>query len=96
MQLVELQNHPVNAAEREIQTFMNHFIAGLIIGDEKFPTILWLYFIIQAQDSLNLLMTSRVNPRLSTYHVLEVTHDFNRHPCSPYAKRETIFDPPEL
>ena len=27
MQLVEPHNHQVNAAEREIQTFKNHFIA---------------------------------------------------------------------
>ena len=41
MQAVEPHNHRVNAAERAIQTFKNHFIAGLSIGDEAFPTILW-------------------------------------------------------
>jgi len=41
MQLVEPNNHRANAAERAIQTFKNHFIAGLSIGDKDFPTILW-------------------------------------------------------
>ena len=33
MQLVETQNHQVNAAKREIQTFKKHFISGLKIKD---------------------------------------------------------------
>ena len=41
MQLVEPNNHRVNAAERAIQTFKNHFVARLSIGDKDFPTILW-------------------------------------------------------
>ena len=41
IQLVEPHNHRVNAAERAIRTFKNHFIAGLCIGDRNFPTILW-------------------------------------------------------
>ena len=48
MQLVEPHKHQVNAAERSIQTFKNHFIAGLIIGYKKFPTILWSYLIIKS------------------------------------------------
>ena len=40
LQLVEPHNHRVNAAERAIQTFKNHFISGLSVGDEKFPTML--------------------------------------------------------
>ena len=38
MQAVEPNNHRVNAAERAIQTFKNHFVAGLGIGDKDFPT----------------------------------------------------------
>ena len=95
MQAVEPNNHRVNAAERAIQTFKNHFIAGLSIGDKDFPTILWCKLIKQAQDSLNILRTSRVHPKVSAFHVLEGTHDFNRHPWAPPATRATIFNPPE-
>ena len=70
MKLVEHHNHQVNAADMEIQTFKNHFIDVISIGDEKFPTTLWSYLIIQAQDSLNIISTSRFHPQLSAYQVL--------------------------
>ena len=55
MQLVEPNNHRINAAERAIQTFKNHFVAGLSIGDKDFRTILWCNLVKQAQDLLNIL-----------------------------------------
>ncbi len=93
LQLIEPHNHRVNAAERAIQTFKNHFIAGLSIGDERFPTMLWSKLIKQAQHSLNLLCTTRVHLKISAYHALEGTHDFKRHPFAPPATRATIFNP---
>ena len=57
--------------------------------------MLWSKLIQQAQNSLNLLLTSRVHPKISAYHALEGTHDFNRHPFAPPATRATIFNPPE-
>ena len=68
MQLVEPHNHRSNAAERAIQTFKNHTIAGLCTCDENFPSVLWCKLIKQAQDTLNMLRTSRVHPKLSAYH----------------------------
>eukprot|EP00978_Attheya_sp_CCMP212_P012781 scaffold31961_cov29-Attheya_sp.AAC.1 len=59
MQLVEPHNHRVNAAERAIQTFKNHTIAGLSIVDEEFPSMLWHKLVKQSQDTLNMLRTSR-------------------------------------
>jgi hypothetical protein len=95
MQLVEPHNHRVNAAERAIQTFKNHTIAGLSIVDEEFPSMLWSKIIHQAQDTLNMLRTSRVHPQLSAFHVLEGQHDFNRVPMAPPGTRGTVFNPPE-
>jgi hypothetical protein len=70
LQLVEPENHRVNAAERAIQTFKNHFfIAGLATVDKDFPLQLWDELIPQAQDTLNLLRTSRINKQLSAYAV---------------------------
>jgi hypothetical protein len=80
IQLVEPNNHRVNAAERAIQTFKNHMLAGLSTCDEKFPSLLWDRIVPQAQDSLNMLRTSRAHPKLSSYHVLEGAHNFNRVP----------------
>ena len=94
MQAVEPNNHRVNAAEHAIQTFKNHFVAGLSIGDKDFPTISWCKLIQQAQDS-HLLRTSRVHPKVSAFHILEGVNNFNRNPWAPPATRATIFNPPE-
>ena len=61
-QLVEPHNHRVNAAERAIRTFKNHFIAGLCSTDPSFPVYLWDELVPQALLTLNLLRTSRLNP----------------------------------
>ena len=61
VQIVEPDNHRVNAAERAIQTFKNHFIAGLSTVDPNFPMQLWDELLPQAQDTLNLLRMSRKN-----------------------------------
>ena len=42
-----------------------------------------------------MLRTSRVHPKLSTDHVLEGVHDFNRNPWAPPATRATVLNPPE-
>ena len=83
LQLVEPHNHRVNAAERAIQTFKNHFIAGLSTCATAFPTALWSRLIKQGQDTLNMLRTSRVHPKILAYHCLEGVHDFNRVPFAP-------------
>ena len=57
--------------------------------------MLWCKLVRQAQDSLNILRTSRVHPKISAFHALEGAHDFNKHPWAPPATRATIFNPPE-
>ena len=94
IQLVEPHNHRVNAAERAIQTFKNHLIVGLSTCDASFPLLLWNKIVPQAQDSLNMLQTSRVHPKLSAYSVFEGIHDFNIHMWAPPGTRATIFNPP--
>ena len=46
--------HRRNNAERAIQTFKNHFVAGLCSVDPKFPLHLWDKLIPQAIITLNL------------------------------------------
>ena len=48
-QLVEPNNHRVNAAERAIQTFKNHFIAGLACVDKEFLLQLWCYLLFSGR-----------------------------------------------
>ena len=53
-QLIEPDNHRVNAAKRTIQTFKNHFISGLCSVEKLFPLQLWCYLLAQAKLTLNL------------------------------------------
>ena len=65
-----LHNHRANVAERAIQTFKNHFKAGLASVDEQFPIAEWDRLLDQAFLTLNLLRTARVNPKLSAHAYL--------------------------
>ena len=80
---MEPDNHRVNAAKRAIQTFKNHFIVGLATVDKAFQLQLWDELLLQAQDTLNLLHTSSVNNKLSTYAVLEGNFNFDKTPLAP-------------
>jgi len=89
-QFVPPNEHRVNTAERAIQTFKNHFISGLCSTDRNFPSQLWDKLLQQAQDSLNMLRTSRIDPTQSAYEILEGPHDFNRTPWAPPGCRAII------
>ena len=57
--------HRRNAAERAIRTFKNHFLSGLATCPPHFPITEWDRLLDQAQVTLNLLRTARINPKLS-------------------------------
>jgi len=95
LQIVEPNNHRINAAERAIQTFKNHFISGLCITDRDFPFQLWSHLTTQATITCNLLRRSRLNPNISAYHQLHGhPYDWNAHPLAPPGTRAIILDPP--
>jgi hypothetical protein len=75
--------HRRNNAERAIQTFKNHFIAGLCSVDPTFSLKLWDKLLPQATITLNLLRKSRINPCMSAYAQLDGHFDFNRTPLAP-------------
>jgi hypothetical protein len=75
--------HWRNAAERSIRTFKNHFIAGLCSVDKHFPIHLWDQLFPQAQITLNLLGSFRINPKLSAWAQVHGTFDFNPTPLGP-------------
>ncbi|KAL7477006.1 hypothetical protein ACHAW6_002826 [Cyclotella cf. meneghiniana] len=92
-QVVPPNEHHINAAEQAIQTFKNHFIAGLCTTDHDFPSQLWDKFLPQAQDSLNMLHASCIDPSKSAYKVLEDPHNFNCHPWASPGCRAIIHKP---
>ena len=55
LMLVEPHNHRVNAVERAIQTFKDHFISTLATTDSKIPLQLWDKLTAQVETTLNLM-----------------------------------------
>ena len=86
-QLTPPHIHRRNAAERAIRTFKNHFISGLCSVDRNFPLHLWCCLLNQAELTLNMLRTSRINPNLSAHEQIHGTHDFNATPLAPPGTR---------
>jgi hypothetical protein len=94
-QLAPPDIHRRNNAERAIQTFKNHFIAGLCSVDPKFPLKLWDKLLPQASITLNLLIKSRINPLMSAYAQLNGHFDFNRKPLAPPGTRVIAHEKPD-
>jgi hypothetical protein len=57
-QLTPVGHHRRNLAERAIQTFKEHFIAGLCSTHPDFPLVLWDKLLPQCILTLNLLRQS--------------------------------------
>ena len=93
-QLVPPHTHRRNSAERAIRTWKNHFLAGLASTDPDFPVHLWDRLIPQATTTLNLLRSSRINPRLSAEAQLNGQFDYNRTPMAPPGTRVVIHEKP--
>ena len=82
-QLGPPHTHRRNLAERAIQTFKNHFKAGLASVDPNFPLSEWDRLIEQANITLNLLRTARSNPKLSSYAYMFGEFNFSATPLAP-------------
>ena len=75
--------HRRNLAERAIQTFKNHFIAGLCSTHPDFPLNLWDELLPQCTLTLNLLRQSRLNPQLSAHAHVYGPFNYARTPIAP-------------
>ena len=93
-QLVPPHTHRANAAERAIQTFNNHFKAGLASLDPDFPVAEWDRLLEQAFLTLNLLRSARVNPSLSAYAYLFENFNFNATPLAPPGTKVVVHSKP--
>ena len=87
--------HRRNAAERAIQTFKNHFIAGLSSTNPNFPVSEWDRLLPQATLTLNLLRKSRINPKLSAHTAIYGQFSFNRTPLAPPGTKIIIHEKPD-
>ena len=93
-QLVPPDNHRKNAAERAIQTWKNHFIAGIASLPGDFPMSEWDRLVLQGQITLLLLRSARTNPNLSSYAYLYGNFDFNKTPLAPPGIKVLIHNRP--
>jgi hypothetical protein len=82
-QLVPPYSHRRNSAERANRSFKDHLIAVLCSTDKSFPMHLWDRLLPQAVITLNMLRTSRINPKLSAATHIYGQYDFNRAPMAP-------------
>jgi hypothetical protein len=94
-QLVPRHVHQRNAAERAIQTFKNNFLAFLSTCDPAFPVTEWDLLLFQAELTLNLLRSLRVNPKLSAYAYLNGNFDFNKTPLAPPGTKVVVHLKPD-
>jgi hypothetical protein len=91
LQLVEPNNHRVNAAERAIQTFKDAFIVVLATTDSEFPLQLWDRLMPQVRGTLNLMRASRINPEILAYKALNGPYDWNRYPLAPLGCKAVVY-----
>jgi hypothetical protein len=82
-QLVPPYSHTRNSSERAIRSFKDHLISGLCSTDKSFPIHLQDRILPQAVMTLNMLRTSRLNPKLLAATHIFGHHDYNRAPLAP-------------
>jgi hypothetical protein len=87
--------HRRNAAERAARTFKSHLLAFLATCDPDFPVAEWDRLLFQAELTLNLLRSSRVNPRLSAHAYLFGNFDFNETPLAPPGTKVVVHLKPD-
>jgi hypothetical protein len=93
-QVVPPYIHRRNSAERAIRSFKDHLIARLCSTDKSFPMHLWDRLLPQAVTTLNMLRTSRINPKLSAATHIFGQYDFNRAQMAPPVTRNIAHETP--
>ena len=94
-QLCPPNNHHTNQAEKTINTWKCHFLAGLSGVNPNFPLHLWCRLLPQATQTLNLLRRSWIKPRLSVEAQLNGAFDYKPTPMSPPGKKVLIQETPQ-
>ncbi len=96
IQLVPPHNHQVNAAERAIATFKEHFIVGLATVNKNCPLQLWDEFLHQFELTLNLLHFSPRDPSKSANKEVHGPYDFNKTLIAPIGTKGLVYDDPAV
>ena len=95
IKIVEAHNHAVLIAKPAVKFAKYHTIAHLATIDSNCQIQLWCKFIPQIEITLNILRTSRVDPKKSVYEALNGrTFSWNIMPLTPVGLRALSFLPP--
>ena len=93
-QLVPPNIHRRNAAKRAIETWKDHFIAGLSSLHPEFPLMEWDRLTYQAMLTLNLLRNAPVNPKLSAWEYIFGRFNFKSTPLAPPGAKVIVHSKP--
>ena len=93
-QLVPPHIYRANLAKRATRTFNNHLIAGLASVDLNFPLGEWDRLIPQTEITINILRSTRSNPRVSAYTYLFGQLEWNVTPLVPPVTKVLAHDKP--
>ena len=96
LQLVPPNYHRLNPAERAIQTFKDHFVAGLSSCNPKFPLHLWDKLLPHAEKTLNMLRPCCIIPKISADTFMHGQHDYNKVPLAPPGTKVLIYEAPRV
>ena len=95
-QLVPPHSHCRNLAKRAIQTWKNHFKAGLATTDPNFPLSEWDCLIPQANITLNLLRAARANPDLLAHAYIYGMFNFAATPMPQLGTKVIVHPDPKM
>ena len=94
-QLYQPNNHHNNQAEKFIETWKCHFLAGLSGVDPNYPLHLWCRLLSQDTQTLKLLPRSQINLQLSAEAQFNGAFDYNRTPMEPPGTKILIHETPQ-
>ena len=72
-----------NSSEKATQTWKDHFLLVLASNHLDFLLSQWCKLIEQGNITLNLLLPSRLNPKLSTYAQVFGASSYQKNPLTP-------------
>lgn len=95
IQYVPPGNHRANKSERAIQTWKNHFIAGLSSCDPDFPLSGWDELNEQAELTINIMRSSAITDRISAWEQLHGKFLFDQTPLAPPGMKVVVHEKPD-
>jgi hypothetical protein len=93
-ELVTLDDHQYNMAEKAIQSLKDHCVGVLSGCAPTFPLHLWCQLLPQVEWQLLLLQQSQLHPNLSTYTYVYGHHNYNKHPFIPIGMEALVHNKP--